>query len=451
MTIRSHKFRLYPSKDIEQKMLNTLDLCRKTYNELLGLLNEQKEIDKAQIQGIIPDMKICDSRYKQLHSKTMQYECYRLFSNLSALRETKKKNRKVGSLRFKGKGWFKTFTYNQSGFKLIETGKRHQTLNLSKIGDIPIRCHRGIKGIIKQITIKHEASGKWYAFVAEQTEKEIIPMPIHEVKNAVGIDVGLDNLVFDSDKNYIKNPRHLNKYKEQLAKLQRQFSKCSRTSVLGTPKIYDFRLKKKRSENRNKQRIKVARLHETITNVRNDFLHKMSNYYVSNYDAIGMEDMPMSFENDIFAKSKADASWGKFRQFMVYKAESAGKLLVLVPYRGTTQRCSQCGEIVHKELWERQHICSCGFNAPRDYNSALEIKKLCLQKIVLENHRFSAPRDVVSMGQELPESTPAVLETQVSAPRDKVSMEMEALLPSMVATSAVEAGSHILNTEGVRV
>ncbi len=390
--MRTHKFRLYPSREIEQKMLNALDLCRKTYNELLGLLNEQKEIDKAQIQGIIPDMKICDSRYNQLYSKTMQYECYRLFSNLSALRETKKKNRKVGSLRFKGKGWFKTFTYNQSGFKLIETGKRHQTLKLSKIGDIPIKCHREIKGKIKQITVKHEASGKWFASIAEETDKET--KPINKIRNIVGIDVGLDNLVYDSDGNAIKNPRHLKMYQEQLSKLQRRMS-----------------MKKKRSINKNKQRIKVARLYEKITNVRNDFLHKLSCYYVNNYDAIGMEDMLMSLKKDIFAKSKADASWGKFRQFIAYKAESAGKLFVPVPYRGTTQRCSQCGEIVHKELQDREHICSCGFTAPRDYNSALEVKRLCLKKI----------------GQELPESTP---------------VEMEALLPLMAATSVVEAGSH---------
>ena len=368
--IRTHKFRLYPSNEVEEKMLNTLNLCRQTYNELLGLLNEQKEIDKAQIQGSIPDMKICDSRYNQLHSKTMQYECYRFFSNLSALRETKKLKRKVGSLCFKGKGWFKTFTYNQSGFKLIQTGKRHQILKLSKIGEIPIRCHREIEGKIKQVTIKREASGKWFASIAEQTEKEINPIKINKV---VGIDVGFDNLVYDSEGNFVKNPRYLNKYKEQLAKLQRKFSKT-----------------KKRSENRNKQRIKVARMYEKITNIRTDFLHKLSAYYVSNYDAIGMEDMPMGLKGNIFAKSKQDASWGKFRQMIAYKAESAGKLFVPVPYRGTTQRCSQCGKIVHKELWEREHKCECGFIAPRDYNSALEIKRLCLKKI----------------GLELPESTP---------------------------------------------
>ncbi|MDI6737516.1 MAG: RNA-guided endonuclease TnpB family protein [Nanoarchaeota archaeon] len=277
---RTHKFRLYPDKESELKMLNTLELCRRTYNELLGLLNKQKEIDKAQIQGTIPDMKICDKRYKQLYSKTMQYECYSLFSNLAALTQTKKKNRKVGSLRFKGKGWFKTFTYNQSGFKIIKTGKRHQTLSLSKIGDIPIRCHREIKGKIKQVTVKKESSGKWFAFVIEELDKEL--NPIEKIKRVVGLDVGLDNLVYDSDGNAVKNPRHLNKYKERLAKLQRQLSK-----------------KKKRSENRSKQRIKVARLHEKIVNTRNDFLHKLSRYYVGNYDAIGMEDMPKGLKNDI--------------------------------------------------------------------------------------------------------------------------------------------------------
>ena len=109
----AHKFRLYPSKEQEVKLLETLDLCRQTYNILLDELNRQKVIDRSQIQGIIPDMKICDSRLKSIYSKTLQYECYRLFSNLRALSQLKKKGKKVGRLRPKGRGWFKTFTYNQ--------------------------------------------------------------------------------------------------------------------------------------------------------------------------------------------------------------------------------------------------------------------------------------------------------------------------------------------------
>jgi putative transposase len=89
----SYKFRIYPNKEIENKLLENLELHRQTYNILLAELNNQKEIDKAQIQGIIPDMKICDSRFKRLHSKAMQYECYRLFSKLQTLRKSKEKRK----------------------------------------------------------------------------------------------------------------------------------------------------------------------------------------------------------------------------------------------------------------------------------------------------------------------------------------------------------------------
>ncbi|MBU4502033.1 MAG: transposase, partial [Nanoarchaeota archaeon] len=319
----AHKFRLYPSKQQEAKLLETLDLCRQTYNILLQELHMQKVIDRSQIQGIIPDMKICDSSFKKLYSKTMQYECYRLFSNLSSLAKSKNK-RKVGRLRFKGKGWFKTFTYNQSGFKIITTGKRCQTLHLSKIGNIPIRCHRNIKGKIKQITIKREASGKWHASVIEETQKIIKKQPIRRV---VGIDLGLTDIVHDSDGNKINNPRHLKKQSEKLALLQRKMSK-----------------KKKGGSNRLKMRLRLTRQYEKLVNVRDDFLHKISRYYVNNYDAIGLEDMQInSMVNNRLSKHILDASWGKLRQMIAYKAERAGKLYVPVNHKGTTQRCSQCG------------------------------------------------------------------------------------------------------------
>ncbi|MBU4502077.1 MAG: transposase [Nanoarchaeota archaeon] len=393
----THKFRLYPSKQQEAKLMETLELCRQTYNILLNELNSQKVIDKSQIQGIIPNMKICDSSFKKLYSKTMQYECYRLFSNLSSLAKSKNK-RKVGRLRFKGKGWFKTFTYNQSGFKLIVTGKRYQTLHLSKIGSIPIRCHRKIKGKIKQITIKKEASGKWHASIIEETKKIIKKQ---QIRKAVGIDLGLTDIIYDSEGNKITNPRHLKKHCEKLSSLQRKVSR-----------------KKKGSRNRKRMRIKLTRQYEKLVNTRNDFLHKTSKYYVDNYDAIGIEDMTItSMVNGHLAKHILDASWGKFRQMIAYKAERAGKLYIPVNHKGTTQRCSQCGEEIAKDLSERVHKCHfCGFKAPRDYNSALEIKKLTLKRIF-------------EIGQELSEST---------------LVEMEAL-PTQLATTVNETRSYSLN------
>ncbi|MBU4502453.1 MAG: transposase, partial [Nanoarchaeota archaeon] len=255
----AHKFRLYPSREVEEKMFETLELCRQTYNILLNELNRQKVIDRSQIQGIIPDMKICDPSFKKLYSKTMQYECYRLFSNLNSLAKTKGK-RKVGRLRFKSRSRFKTFVYNQSGFKLVMTGKRCQTLKLSKIGDVLIRCHRNIKGNIKQVTIKHYPSGKWYATLASELK---VTVPKKQIKKIVGIDLGLNDVVYDSEGNKVENPRHLKKKAEKLSKLHRMLSK-----------------KKKGSINRRKSRLKLTRQYEKLVNTRDDFLHKLSNRYV---------------------------------------------------------------------------------------------------------------------------------------------------------------------------
>lgn len=385
--MKSHKFRLYPSKKIEDNMLDTLEICRFAYNFFLGELNAQKVIDKSIIQAEIPTMKICDARFKKIHSKTLQYEVYKLFSNLSALTKSKEK-RKVGGLRFKGKNWFKTFTYNQSGFKLLESGKRCQILRLSKIGDIPIRCHRKVKGIIKQVTIKREPTGKWFAHIITDENK---PKPDIKIEKFVGIDVGLIDVVYDSEGYAIKNPRNLKKYSNNLAMEQKRLART-----------------KKRSKNRLKQRLKVARIYEKVTNIRNDLLHKISHYYTTNYDAIGMEDMSMTLEGDIYAKSKSDVAWGRLRQFIAYKAERAGKLLVTVPTAGTTQRCSQCGTIVPKDLSVRVHDCHhCGFKATRDYNSALEIKRLMLNKI----------------GMGLPESTPVEMMVASSMNQEALSLE----------------------------
>ena len=183
--------------------------------------------------------------------------------------------------------------------------------------------------------------------------------------------------VWDSDNNKTENPKFLNKYSEQLATCQRRMSK-----------------KKIGSKNREKFRIRLAKRYEKLTNTRKDFIHKLTRYYADSYDAIGMENMVISNmvkgKKNRYSKSLLDACFGLIRQEMQRKAENAGGVFVPVNYRGTTSRCSQCGTEVKKEIWEREHNCSeCGFVAPRDYNSALEIKRLAL----------------IEIRQELPEST----------------------------------------------
>ncbi|GAH00111.1 unnamed protein product, partial [marine sediment metagenome] len=148
-----------------------------------------------------------------------------------------------------GKGWFKTFTYNQSGFKLIETNKRLDLLHLSKIGNIKIRIHRAVKGKIKQITIKHCSSKKWYACITAEVKEKITKS---SNSKKVGIDLGLIDFIYDSDGNKIKHPKILDKSLKKLTKEQRRLSR-----------------KKKKSKNKKKQRIKVARVYERTISIDN--------------------------------------------------------------------------------------------------------------------------------------------------------------------------------------
>ncbi len=370
---RTYKFRLYPTKENEQKLFWTLDRCRFVYNQMLDGLNKQDKPNRMELQAKLPKLKQQYPELKYVHSKTLQYESYRLFSNLRALAHLKKNGKKVGKLRFKGKGWFKTFSYNQTGFKITEHDTRFDILYLSKIGNIPMLMHRKIEGNIKQATIKHQPSGRWFVSIIAETEEEIKPT---QNTNKVGIDLGLENLVYDSDNNKFEHPRCLNKSLDKLAKEQRLLSR-----------------KKGGSKNKAKQRIKVARIHERVVNQRDDFLHKLSRLYTDNYGFIAVENLNIKgmVRNHYLAKSIIDASWSRFIQMLEYKAESAGIRVMKVDPKNTTQKCSQCGNTIKKSLAVRTHKCICGFVVDRDYNSALNI----INKAV---------------GQGLPESTPVEME-----------------------------------------
>jgi len=353
--MKAYKFRLYPSKQIKQKLLWTLDKCRFIYNDMLDSLNKQEKPNRLKLQSQLPKLKNQYPELKKVYSKVLQYEPYKLFSNLRALSQLKKKGKRVGKLRFKGKEWFKTFTYNQSGFKIMLTGKRCQTLHLSKIGDIPMRIHRTFKGTIKQITVKRYKSGTWFAMLSVEQKTNIKPA---KITKAVGIDVGITNFTTDSDGRTITNPYNL---KKSMKKLRREYRKFSRT--------------KKKSNNRNKKRIKIAKTFEKITNQRDDFLHKLSYAYVNTYDLIAVEELRISnmVRNHHLAQSIADCSWSRFMQMLSYKAGNAGKMVIKVEPKNTSQKCSQCDELVRKSLAVRTHRCSCGAILDRDYNASLNI------------------------------------------------------------------------------
>jgi len=378
--MKAYKFRIYPNKEQTEKLEFALEICRQTYNNLLSELNNQIVIDKAQIQATIPDLKICNPELKQVYSKTLQYECYRLFSNLSALRVLKQNKKKVGRLRFKGKGWFKTINYNQSGFKL---DKQNKKLSLSKIGNIKIKLHREVEGIIKQITIK-KAVDKW--FVTFITDAIIKTKCGNKV---LGIDLGIDDYLVDNKNNKIENPKILNKYKQELRVKQKQLSK-----------------KKKGSNNRKKARKSVAKLHKRITNIRRNFLHKLTTKLVRECKIIVLEDLnikQMSQQKYFNSRNMLDCSWGEFGSLLNYKAENAGCLVVKVNPKNTSKMCSQCGNLQDMPLWKRTYECAeCGLVIDRDYNSAINIlnKFLGSERAYVEKSASTPLEQVGSMKQE---------------------------------------------------
>lgn len=218
------------------------------------------------------------------------------------------------------------------------------------------------------------------------------------MENAVGLDVGLEHYIVDSDGNEIENPRYL---KQALKKLRREQSRLSK--------------KQKGSNNYNKQRIKVARHHERVQNQRNDFQHKVSRAYVNNYDLIVTEKIwPGSMVNDHrLARSISDAAWSGLNQKLAYKAERAGKLHIQVDPRGTTQQCSGCGNLVPKSLSDRWHDRPyCGLHLSRDYNASINILKRGIEKVRSERpelacgHWTATPPSMVVQARWMKQEAP---------------------------------------------
>ncbi|MEM3415095.1 MAG: transposase [Thermoproteota archaeon] len=295
-------------------------MCRQTYNYFLAQLNGKDKIpSRIKLQSQLPKLKKEKPELNRVYSKVLQMVLYQLYSNLKALSQLKKNRKKVGRLRFKSKGWFKTFVYNQSGFKLMRTGKRLDLLHLSKIGDIPIRVHRPIEGRIKQVIVKRHNSGKWFACIS--VEKEI-KVANREPKRIVGLDVGIKHFLTDSDGRQIENPRFYEKTIRRIRVLHHWLSR-----------------KKKGSKNYEKQKIKLAKAYEKLMNQRDDFLHKLSRFYVNNYDVVCVEKLTIKnmVRNHNLAQKILDASWGKFLQLLEQKADSAGVRVVKVNPRGTSE------------------------------------------------------------------------------------------------------------------
>jgi len=379
--MKAFKFRMYPNNAQIAILEDTLETCRHLWNTALAdRKNTYKETGKSrtynQQAAILAIEKKSDPALKSAYSQVLQDVLRRQDKAFTAcFRRLKEGSKKPGFPRFKKEGQYKSFTYPGSGFKLEDNH-----LTLSKIGTIRVFKHRKIEGQIKTCTITRDRTECWYcSFVAELED-----MPKIAPEMAIGVDVGLKHMVAISNGEYIEYPEYYYQTEEKLAKAQKEMSR-----------------KKKGSSNRNKARMEVAKIHKHIANQRADFSQKASRKLIDMADMVVFEDLQIQnmLKNHHLAKSISDHAWGMLMRNTISKAESAGKIVVLVNPYNTSQRCSNCGAKVPKDLSVRVHDCpKCGLVMCRDSNSALVI--------LADGLSVSAYRDMIStLGEPLQQVT----------------------------------------------
>jgi len=391
----NYKYRLAPSEDIGQTLLHYVDTCRQLYNHVLHLLNESDDIPaRYEVQGRLPDLKTWWDDLGDVHSKVLQMVVKRVYDNLSTLKSQKENGRAVGMLKWKPPREYRSLTYNQSGFKLKNTSGR-PVLWLSKIGEIPIHLHRDIpeNATVKQVTVKQEPTGEWYATFGINVD-EATPEKPENPENVVGIDVGILKYAHDTEGYAIESPGFSDE-RERLERAQRNLSR-----------------KQHGSANWEKHRRVVAERHADLKRKRRDFLHKLSNYYAREYDLVSVEDLDAKglVELPGNSRNRAGAAWGTFLRMLEYKCEREGTHFVSVDPKDTTKECASCGVKTDKPLWVREHSCpSCGFEADRDANAAWNILSRGLEEVGV-GHSESTPVET-ALPADTPVSAKCVMET----------------------------------------
>ena len=366
---KSLKYRLFPTKKQQRLLQEQLNECRWLYNHFLEERKISWEKDKKSISYFdqsksIPSLKKQRPSLNNVYSQVLQNVADRVDKAFQGFfRRVKAKNGKAGYPRFKGFNRYDSFTYKQAGFGWSIENNR---LKLSKIGSIKIKLHRSIAGTLKTCTIRRK-NNKWYACFSVEYE----PQPLPPSQKAVGIDVGIESFATLSTNEKIENPRFFKTDQKALAKAQRKLSK----QVRGTPE-------------REKAKKIVVRIYERIANRRHNFIHQTARKIVNRFGIICIEKLNIkNLQNGNYKninRGIADVAWGQFAKVLSHKAEEAGRQFVAINPEGTSQRCSQCGTIVKKDLSTRWHDCPvCNCHLHRDYNASLNILSLGLQTLGL--------------------------------------------------------------------
>ena len=354
---KSFKYRLFTNKTQETKLSDLFGSARYLYNNALEhriicYKQWKKSINYYDQANTLKEIRSFDEGIAQLNFSSSQNILRQLDKAFQSFFRRIKQGQKAGFPRFKGKNRFNSTTFPTYGDGIkLKKGK----LYIQNVGSVRINLHRPLEGVIKTVTVKKQ-NGRFYAsFSCDEVPQNILPASTKEI----ALDVGIKSFAVMSDGQVVDNPKYLKQSETKLKETQSQYSK-------------------KRSKNLKR---KLGCLHEKVSNQRKDFQHKLSRKIVNDFGFIFVEKLqPKQMVKNNFKilnKYINDAAWTQFFNFLRYKAESAGRALVEVNPKNTTQACSACGKIVPKDLSVRVHICPyCGLVLDRDYNAALNIFRL---------------------------------------------------------------------------
>lgn len=356
------KFRIYPNRE-QQKLINqTLGCCRLIYNKGLAMRKETykngKKIGYSQTSAILTELKKCedfaflkvaDSIALQQSLRDLDRGFVNFFQKRAAHPAFKSKHNRHQSYR----------TVNQ-GDNIRIVGRY---IKLPKLGFVKIRQSMEV-GKINNVTIECTPTGKYFAVLNVEFE----PQPRPNNGGCIGIDVGIKEFYADSNGNVVSNPKYLEKSMHKLIREQRKLSR-----------------RQKDSNNRSKQRVKVALVHEKITNQRNDFLQKQSTMLIRENQTICIEELKVRnmVRNHKLAQHIGSAAWSKFFDILTYKSVWYGNDIVKVPAMyPSSQTCSCCGykNPLVKNLAVRVWECpDCHAVHNRDTNASINILNKGLQ------------------------------------------------------------------------
>ena len=377
--IETYKFRLYPTKEQEVLLAKHFGTVRFVYNWALDFDNKKY----ATLQKHLGWMSICTSdEYHQLKKDNPWMREVNVQSMTSAISHLDKAFQRF----FRHQGGFPKFKSRKDnhqsfecpgGVKIDFKAKKIQIPKFikKKSSDNRIKfvlSRRVKKGKLGTATVSRNPSGQYFiSFIVHTNEqpKEIISDNKISADNSLGFDFGLKHFLTLSDGRTFDSPEYFKKMLDKLAWEQRKLSK-----------------KQKGSKNKEKQRKKVAKIHQKISDQRSDYLHKLSTMLVkeSQFDCVCFEDLNLNWMKKIWGRKVSDLSYYTFQTMMLYKATKAGKKVLKVGrFEPSSQICSKCGYRQKMPLDVRTYVCpECGQTIDRDLNAAINIRNFALRNII---------------------------------------------------------------------